>query len=113
MLPALLFMLWTLVQSGQFQISGEIVFTAMPESLQVELQSINHRFVDSTSADSNGKFTFKKIPEGMYELRISTLGGWEENRTIEVKAAFADGRGRISVRIDMESIAPQQDRLKA
>jgi tetratricopeptide (TPR) repeat protein len=109
---AFLLLLLPQLQAGQFQVVGEIVSRPTQRFERVQIQSIDHTFVDSTDIDSNGRFSFKKIPEGLYKLVINSDSGREENRTIEVRRAFADKRGRVSVKIELQDSILPGDRLK-
>ena len=101
-----------LTQPEQFQISGEIISPSKHAFQRVEIQSIDRRFVKYADVDFNDKFVFKKIPEGLYKLVISGAGRREEHRTIEVRPAFADARGRVVVKIELPGSGASGDQLK-
>src|SRR5262245_55743500 len=101
-----------LTQLQQFQIAGEIISPLNPAYRQVEIESIDRRFVKYTDIDSDGSFVFKKIPEGLYKLIISGNGRREEQRTIEVRPAFADSRGRIVVKVELPDRVIPGDQYK-
>jgi tetratricopeptide (TPR) repeat protein len=97
--PSLLFAL--ILSSVQFQVAGEIVSPLSRQFRLAEIESIDRRFVKYEPIDFEGQFLFKKIPEGQYKITISARDGREEQRTIEVRPAFADSRGRIVVKIEL------------
>ena len=100
-----------LAQSRQFQVAGEVISTGNQRLEWAEIESIDRRFVDYTDVDINGKFVFKKVPEGLYKLMV---GGprREQQRTIEVRPAFADARGRIDIKIELKDGPAPNDRFK-
>jgi tetratricopeptide (TPR) repeat protein len=102
--------LFLLLLTSQFQIEGEVV----PPRLfrQVEIESIDRRFVDYGLIYADGSFQFKKIPEGLYKITISSQDGRQEQRTIEVRPAFADSRGRIAVKIEVPVTRAPTDPFK-
>jgi tetratricopeptide (TPR) repeat protein len=110
MIPTL-YMVLFLAQSRQFQVAGEVISQGNQRMEWAEIESIDRRFVDYTDIDINGKFVFKKVPEGLYKLMV---GGprREEQRTIEVRPAFADARGRVDVKIELKDGPVAKDRLK-
>lgn len=108
---SLCLVLW-IVQSQQFQVVGEVVSQAKQRFEWAEIESIDRRFVDYTGIDFNGKFVFKRIPEGLYKLTTGGAGGREQQRTIEVRPAFADARGRVDVKIEIKDRPLAEDQLK-
>jgi tetratricopeptide (TPR) repeat protein len=107
--------LWLILlvsETGPFQVVGETVSAAKHHLEWAQIESIDRRFVDYTEIDFDGRFVFKKVPEGLYKLTLGKTGVREEQRTIEVRAAFADERGRIAVRIEIKDAAPPTDKLK-
>ena len=101
-----------IVASQQFQVVVEVLSQATQRFEWAEIESIDRRFVDYTSIDLNGRFVFKKIPEGLYKLTTVGAGGLQQQRTIEVRPAFADARGLVSVKIEIKGRPLPQDRLK-
>lgn len=101
-----------LFASVQFQVAGEIAPAAARQFRQVDIESIDRRFVDYGAIDPDGKFLFKKIPEGLYKITISSQDGRQEQRTIEVRPAFADSRGRIAVKIEVPGAKIPTDPFK-
>jgi tetratricopeptide (TPR) repeat protein len=101
-----------LLASIQFQVAGEIALSAARQFRQVEIESIDRRFVDYGTIDSDGTFLFKKIPEGLYKITISAADGRQEQRTIEVRPAFADSRGRVTVKIEVPGTRIPTDSFK-
>jgi tetratricopeptide (TPR) repeat protein len=106
-----LYLLLLLAQSRQFQVAGEVISQAGQRVDWAEIESIDRRFVDYTDIDLNGRFVFKKVPEGLYKLMV---GGprRQQQRTIEVRPAFADARGRVDVKIELNDGPAAKDRLK-
>ena len=101
-----------LAQSLQFQVLGEVVSYTTQRLEWAEIESMDRRFVDYTNIDSNGKFVFKRIPEGLYKLTTGSAGGRQQQRTIEVRHAFADPRGRVNVKIEIKDRLSAGDQLK-
>jgi tetratricopeptide (TPR) repeat protein len=87
-------------QLQKFEVAGEVLSPARQRLEWAEIESVDRRFVDYAGIDVSGRFTFKDIPEGLYKLTTGGAGRREEQRTIEVRPAFADPRGRIQVRIE-------------
>jgi tetratricopeptide (TPR) repeat protein len=69
---------------------------------QVTLEAVDLRFVAHTEIESDGRFTFKKVPEGLYKLRFFSELGQEMERTIEVQPAFVGANGKIAAQIDID-----------
>jgi tetratricopeptide (TPR) repeat protein len=107
-----LYLVLLLAQSRQFQVAGEVISSARPQLEWAEIESIDRRFVDFTGIDLNGRFVFKKVPEGLYKLLVGGPGSREQQRTIEVRPAFADTRGRVDVKIELKDGPVAKDRLK-
>ena len=78
----------------------------------VEIESIDERYVSYGEPDGDGKFVFKRVPEGLYRLIVSAAGGREERRSVEVRSTFADSRGRVSMNIELSNGGPPADRFK-
>jgi tetratricopeptide (TPR) repeat protein len=101
-----------LTQPRQFQVTGEVISSARLQLDWAEIESIDRRFVDYTDIDINGKFVFKKVPEGLYKLLVGGPGSREQQRTIEVRPAFADARGRVDFKIEWKDGLVAKDRLR-
>src|SRR3989442_14946684 len=101
-----------LAQSLQFQVLGEVVSYTTQRLEWAEIESMDRRFVDYTDIDSNGRFVFKRIPEGLYKLTTGNAGGRQQQRTIEVRHAFADPRGRVNVKIEIKNPLSAGGQLK-
>jgi tetratricopeptide (TPR) repeat protein len=101
-----------LSQARQFQLVGETDGSANLRLQWAQIESIDRRFVDYTDIDFNGGFAFKKVPEGIYKITIGGAGIREQQRTVEVRPAFADARGRVAVKIEIKDGALAKDRLK-
>jgi tetratricopeptide (TPR) repeat protein len=97
-------------QVQKFEVDGEIVSAAKQQFRWIQIESIDRRFVDDGEIDSDGRFVLKNIPEGLYKL-IVIAKDRDEQRTIEVRAAFADSRGRVAVKVELQDTA-ERDRLK-
>lgn len=54
-------------------------------------------FIDSTTADSGGRFHFRKLTAGTYTLSFSMPGRGEARSTVEVGPGTADKRGRVAM----------------
>jgi tetratricopeptide (TPR) repeat protein len=98
-------------QVQKFEVNGEVVSAAKHQFRWVQIESIDRRFVDDGEIDSDGRFVLKNIPEGMYKL-IVIAKDCDEHRTIEVRAAFADSRGRVAVRVELQDTGTERDRFK-
>jgi tetratricopeptide (TPR) repeat protein len=101
-----------LSQAGQFELVGKTDGSANLRLQWAQIESIDRRFVDYTDIDFNGAFTFKKVPEGIYKITVGGAGIREQQRTVEVRPAFADARGRVAVKIEIKDGALAKDRLK-
>ena len=99
-------------QARQFQVVGETEGAANVHLRWAQIESIDRRFVDYTDIDFNGSFGFKKVPEGIYKITVGGDGVREQQRTVEVRSAFADARGRVAVKIEFKDDASAKDRLK-
>jgi tetratricopeptide (TPR) repeat protein len=108
--PASPLLLALLLASAQFQVAGEV--TAPGAAFQsVEIESIDGRFVKTGDINRNGKFSIKKVPEGLYKITIKSEDGRVEQRTIEVRPAFADADGKVAIKLDVRDAAPPKDQL--
>jgi tetratricopeptide (TPR) repeat protein len=96
--------------TDRLQVVGEIV-SPTREFRRIQIESIDRRFVEYGDIDSNGRFSFKKIPEGLYKLTLIGMPGAEQ-RTIEVRRAFADARGRVIIKIELADSKVPKDGLK-
>jgi tetratricopeptide (TPR) repeat protein len=102
-----------LAQNAKFQIDGQIVSPTPQQFRWIQIESIDRRFVDDGEIDSDGKFLLKNIPEGMYKLLVITGDRRrEQGRTIEVRPALADSRGRIPVKIELPDAPAATDKFK-
>jgi tetratricopeptide (TPR) repeat protein len=101
-----------LLQIRQFEVRGEVVTQHRDRSEWVQIESIDRRFVDYTSIDFDGRFTFKKVPEGTYKVTVGITGAAEQQRSIEIRPAFADERGKVAVKVTIKDDAVVRDRFK-
>jgi tetratricopeptide (TPR) repeat protein len=99
-------------QVRQFQVVGETGASANVHLRWAQIESIDRRFVDYTDIDFNGAFGFKKVPEGIYKITVGGDGVREQQRTFEVRPAFADARGRVAVKIEIKDGASARDKLQ-
>src|SRR5215468_12341498 len=102
------------LMSGQvqkFEVDGEIVSPDRQQFRWVQIESIDRRFVDNGEIDSGGRFILKNIPEGLYKL-IVIAKERDEQRTIEVRPAFADSRARVVVKLELPDTGGERDRYK-
>jgi tetratricopeptide (TPR) repeat protein len=111
-MTVVLYLVLLLAPPPQFQVVGEVLSQEGTQWQWAEIESIDRRFVDYTDVDRDGKFVFKKVPEGLYKLMIGGAGHGEQQRTIEVRPAFAGPRGRIDVKIDVKDRPAAKDNLK-
>jgi len=86
-----------------FQIVGAIGPSPIEQGFnQVHLEAVSMQFAAHAEIGSDGRFSFKKVPEGLYKLRfIAPERGKEVERSVEIRSKFADERGRVAVKIDM------------
>jgi tetratricopeptide (TPR) repeat protein len=93
-------------ETRQFQVDGQVVSSQNERFRQVGIESIDRRFVKYGQVDPDGKFSFKKIPEGLFKVTVVTAAGRAEQRTIEVRPSLADSRGRVTIKIELNGPAP-------
>lgn len=111
MFKAAIFLL--LMQTQRFQIDGQVVSPAKQPFRWIQIESIDRRFVDNGEIEAGGKFVLRNIPEGLYKLIfITTDKGREEQRTIEVRPAFADAGGHIAEKIELPETPAAPDSFK-
>src|SRR5262245_65728822 len=101
-----------LSQVRQFQLVGETAGSANLSLQWAQIESIDRRFVDYTDIDFNGGFAFKKVPEGIYKITVGGAGIREQQRTVEVRPAFADEPGGVADKTEIQDGAVAKDRLK-
>jgi tetratricopeptide (TPR) repeat protein len=105
-------LLMVLLAAPQFRVEGEIVSSSKESFRRAQIESIDRRFIESTDIGFDGKFAFKKIPEGLYKLTLIGDERRQEQRTIEVRPAFADGRGRVVIKIELAAVRIPRDEFK-
>jgi Tfp pilus assembly protein PilF len=66
---------------------------------RVNLDGINTAFSASTSAGSDGRFRFRKVPKGNYVVTVFVPGSGPVRRSIDVTPGLADAKGRIETTI--------------
>src|SRR5262245_22636312 len=101
-----------LSQHRQLQIAAETAGSADVHLQWAQIESIDRRFVNYTDIDFNGRFAFKKVTEGIYKITVGGAGIRKQQRTVEVRPALADARGRVAVKIEIKDDALAKDRLK-
>jgi tetratricopeptide (TPR) repeat protein len=104
-------LLTLLLASAQFQVAGEVVAPPGAAFQSVEIESIDGRFVKSGDINRNGKFSIKKVPEGLYKITIKSEDGRAEQRTIEVRSAFADAEGKVAIKLELPDAGTPKDQL--
>jgi tetratricopeptide (TPR) repeat protein len=84
---------------GRLELRGEIVVprdTVRPDRrIAVGLYGISLPYQARTSADHRGRFRFKNLLPGSYNLSINIPGAGELVKSIEVTPSFADARRRV------------------
>lgn len=106
---AVLFVLF--LASAQFQVAGEVISPPGAAFHSVEIESVDGRFVKTGDINRNGKFSIKKVPEGLYKITVKSEDGRAEQRTIEVRPAFADAEGRVPIKFEVLDAAPPKDQF--
>jgi tetratricopeptide (TPR) repeat protein len=85
-----------------FEIRGEV----LPHRVaSVSLHAIATPFAVSTLAGPDGHFRFKEVEPGTYTISVSTQLGSEVRKTVEICAATADKKGRVTVGISLDGQA--------
>jgi len=106
-----LLLLLLIAQPRQLDVAGEVVTDGSRRPEWVEIESVDRRFVDYGDIDSDGKFVFKNVPEGLYKVTVS-VSGLTLQRSIEVRQSLVDARGRIPVKVEFKNVVAG-DRFKA
>ena len=75
--------------SAQFQVAGEIICPPGTAFREAQIESTDHKIVKHTGVNKKNKFSFS-VPEGLYKITITAESGQSEQRTIEVRQAFAN-----------------------
>ena len=86
--------------SFQFQVTGEIICPPGTAFREAQIESTDHKIVKHTGINKKNKFSFS-VPEGLYKITVTTESGQSEQRTIEVRQAFANEDYEIPVKIEM------------
>src|SRR6516164_6005168 len=98
MFKAGLLLTLALAQNQKFEVDGQLTSPSRRQFQWFQIESIDRRFVDNGEIDSQGRFVIRNLAEGLYKLTILAVDRKrEEQRTIEVRRAFADARGRVPV----------------
>lgn len=92
---------------SEFQLVGKILQSdgtpfgrKMPVS--VFLYGTLTPFSAETQAELDGRFRFKNLPAGTYNLVVNVQRAGEIRKTIEVGPSFADSKGRVAVTLTFE-----------
>ena len=102
MLKTSLLVMLLFAQQGQFKVTGRIVSEIRYRSARVSLFSRDGLEVQRTYVFRGGSFEFKNLPEGQYIITVAMGRGREARRSIEVRQALADKKGKIAVDIDIQ-----------
>jgi len=104
--PAVLALhLGTASPKAAFEIRGEV----LPHRVaSVSLHAIASPFAVSTVAGPDGHFRFKQVESGTYTLAVATQLGSEVRKTVEIGAATADKKGRVTVGINLDGEGSNQ-----
>src|SRR5215471_20321806 len=97
--------------SAQFQVAGEIVCPPGTGFREAQIESTDHKIVKRTGISKKNKFSFS-VPEGLYKITITTESGQSEQRTIEVRQAFANEDYEIPVKIEMLDVRASAKTVK-
>jgi tetratricopeptide (TPR) repeat protein len=113
MLTAGVLLTLILAQTQKFEIDGQITSASRRQFQWFQIESTDRRFVDNGEIDSQGRFVIKNLAEGLYKLTVLAVDRKrEEQRTIEVRRAFADARRRVPVKIELPETSAAADKFK-
>jgi tetratricopeptide (TPR) repeat protein len=93
-------LLASLLLAFQIQITGEIICPPGTAFRDAQIESIDHKVLKHTGINKKNKFSFT-VPEGLYKITVTAESGQSEQRTIEVRRAFANDDNEIPVKIEM------------
>src|SRR5690349_11404082 len=82
-----------------YDVSGQIAPAA---GASVSIYRVSSPFTESTLAEDNGRFTFKKLEAGAYTVAIFIPARGEARQTVEVGPGTADNRHRVSLKLDLK-----------
>jgi tetratricopeptide (TPR) repeat protein len=85
-------------RSSRYELAGRI----RPEArAAVSLYGAAAPFASFTRSDGKGRFHFRRLPAGSYTLAIYIAGQGEARRTVDVGPSAADGKGRVTITLDL------------
>jgi len=87
------------VQSAGFELSGQMVPAF---GGRAALFGTASPFSATTFIDVTGRFHFKKLRPGLYNLSIFSRRRGEARRTVEIGPASADAKGRVALRLELK-----------
>jgi tetratricopeptide (TPR) repeat protein len=90
----------SLLLAFQVQITGEIICPPGTAFRDAQIESVDHKVLKHTGINKKNKFSFT-VPEGLYKITVTTESGQSEQRTVEVRRAFANDDDEIPVKIEM------------
>jgi tetratricopeptide (TPR) repeat protein len=98
--------------SAQFQVTGEIICPPGTAFREAQIESIDHKIIKHTGINKKNKFSFS-VPEGLYKITVTAESGQSEQRTIEVRQAFANDYYEIPVKIEMLDVRAPAKTVKS
>jgi Tfp pilus assembly protein PilF len=87
------------VQPAAFELSGQMVPAF---GGRVSLFGTASPFSATAFIDVTGRFHFKKLRPGLYNLSIFSRRRGEVRRTVEIGPAAADAKGRVALRLELK-----------
>lgn len=82
------------------ELRGTVTGTEAPESLRVQLFSVERPYTAAVPVDDEGSFRFRKLAPGNYTLAVVRSGLGEIRRTVVISPAQADDDGVVRTEID-------------
>ena len=82
----------------QFELHGTV---SPPQRVVVTLYGIATPFHRRAFSGSRGRFSFKRVPSGIYTVSVSHPRLGESHTTIEITKSFADTRGRVETSVSL------------
>jgi Tfp pilus assembly protein PilF len=86
-------------QPDVFVLSGQ---TVPAFGGRVSLFGTTNPFSATSFMDATGRFYFKKLRPGLYNLSIFSRRRGETRRTVEIGPASADAKGRVALRLELK-----------
>ncbi len=75
----------------------------------VVLQGALTPFLAQTRAELNGRFRFKNLPAGTYQLIVNVPHAGELRKTVEIGAGLADSQGRVTMTLTFDQAGAAED----